>query len=170
MGILHTFYLHFHTFSNIFILSFYLQQHFHFLKTINMHFLTMKPSIYWFSCLNIGKVSSGLLFIVVSLTGERHWSPRLLSLRMYSHLSSILLLSQKPENLRDNYWICFQSENCSSNRNYQHLKTSAIAAERWVRPFFLWRITLWAYQIWSKSASSSLSTQYLTMSTYTTNF
>lgn len=35
--ILHTFYLPFHTFSNIFILSFYLQQHFHFLRTINMH-------------------------------------------------------------------------------------------------------------------------------------
>lgn len=46
MGILHIFYLPSHTLSNIFILSFYLQQHFHFLRTINMLFFFGHEAIY----------------------------------------------------------------------------------------------------------------------------
>lgn len=120
-----------------------------------MHFLTLKPSINWFSSLDIGKVSSALPFFAISLARGSHWSPLLLiSLRIYHHLSSNLVPCQESKNLSNDYWISFLSKNCFSNWNDQYLETSTFAVLWGVMPLThssSWRITLWACQIWIKT-------------------
>lgn len=70
----------------------------------------------------INRVDFFILFIFVYFVGGSNWSSILLiSVRICSHLSSIMVLSREHRYLSSDYQVSFQSKNCG-NSSYQHLE------------------------------------------------